>query len=542
MLDVKIVSANEWLYPDISEYAACPGIDLHAARGSYACVQLFVANTAPGLPISVRAEGVAMPEAYRLIDALVAHNVGGEGYNAKPDEDVSAFTTRRAPFRVYEVMQPLAEGGDCTIGTATALYVAWPIADDAEPGVGQGSITLKIGEDTATLPVRITTHRAKMPEKSRLSTTNWYSPRALCKQYGVAPASPEWLDLYAKLMALMQRTRQTHILIGLHAIEITRREDGTFAFGFERVRKIIQMAIDAGFETLELGHLGIRNYKKHEPIWLFHQPDGKKLYATSPEAYAFLAQFLPAWADFLRQNGWYGMAVQHVSDEPTLETANDYRHLAGVIRKFMPEMPLFDAIVHPELCGASDYWIPYNSIYQEQQAQWESLRRLGDRIWVYTCCAPGGNWLNRCMDMELLRPRLMHWGNYRFNIDGYLHWGFNYWRDLPAGQSLYEHMNNPADDGFSFWPAGDTQLCYPGVGARGNPGLTGPRSIWMSVRAERMRAGCEDCELLWQVHDRDPARAQALCQAALQGFDAYTKDVAVFEKAALALLQAASQE
>ena len=530
-----VVSANEWLYPDVITYAsASDRIDLHAPRGGYASVQLLIKGTVPGDAIKVTcSDGLGVPECYRLLDVFVALNVGERGGLNREGVDPTPWVTRLAPFRVYDAMQPFDQGGNVVEKDVTALYICFPIAKNAMSEVRRGTTKLTIGDQTVEIPTQVTVHKATMPEKSRLSITNWYNLGNIGNPYGIKQYSEEWFDMYSKLMKTMQRTRQTHIIISLASIRIEQKEDSTYTFDFSTTKRIMQMAVNAGFQTLELGHLGVRNYEAHEPIWLFYRPGNRKIYATSEEAYTFLAQFLPQWVSFLKENGWYDKCVQHISDEPTMQTADDYRMLSLITRKFMPSVPLFDAIVHPELRGASDYWIPYNSIYQREQEKWEKLRFLGDEIWVYTCTNPGGKWLNRTLDMELLRPRLMHWGNYRFNISGYLHWGFNFWtypRNVDPMQYLVENSVVYRQDGSPRgWPAGDSHICYPG-------NKNGP---WMSVRAERIRTGAEDCELLYIIADKDKAKADALCANVLTSFDTYTTDVNVFDTNYIKLLEAA---
>jgi len=530
-----VVSANEWLYPDVVKYpSASDRIDVHAPRGGYASVQLLIKGTKPGDVIKVTcSDALGVPECYRLLDVNVALNVGERGGLNKEGVDPTPWVTRLAPFRVYDAMQPFDQGGNVVEKGVTALYICFPMAKNETPGVRSGTTKLTIGKQTVDIPTRVTVHKATMPEKSRLSMTNWYNQGNIGGPYGFSQFSEEWFGMYSKLMKTMQRTRQTHIIISLSSIKIEQKKDSTYTFDFSTIKRIMKMAVDAGFQTLELGHLGVRNYFEHEPIWLFYRPENRKIYVTSDEAYNFLAQFLPKWVDFLKENGWINRCVQHLSDEPTMKTADDYRMLSLITRKFMPGIPLFDAIVHPELRGASDYWIPYNSIYQRDQEKWEKLRSLGDEIWVYTCTSPGGKWLNRTLDMELLRPRLMHWGNYRFNVLGYLHWGFNYWH-VPKGADpmtyLIENSIVYLEEGKPRgWPAGDSHICYPG-------NKNGP---WMSARAERMRTGAEDCELLLMIADKDKAKADALCAAVLTSFDTYTTDVKVFDANYIKLLEAA---
>ena len=45
--------------------------------------------------------------------------------------------------------------------------------------------------------------------------------------------------------------------------------------------------------------------------------------------------------------------------------------------------------------------------YQRHRKEFRAYQALGDKVWFYTCCFPGGPWLNRLLDQELLRPVLM---------------------------------------------------------------------------------------------------------------------------------------
>ena len=45
-----------------------------------------------------------------------------------------------------------------------------------------------------------------------------------------------------------------------------------------------------------------------------------------------------------------------------------------------------------------------------------------------------------------------------------------------------------------------------------------------------MRAGAEDCELLYMIADRDRATADTLCREVFSSFDEYTADVNRFDR------------
>lgn len=538
MMKAVVVNANEWIYPDIRDYkSASESIAVNVPRDGYACTQIAAFDTTPGDNISVEFSGDALfgkPQVYRLLDVRVEKNVGNPDIpelshlmTVPEGTDTSSYTTRVAPFYVFDIMQPMDQGGNIVEKSTTALYISWKVPRDAKPGVYKGELKVTIGSESISFPASFNVHKAVLPEKSRLQITNWYNTTNIGKYYGIKKYSDEWFEMFRKFMALMRRTRQTHLIINLDSIKVIDKGDGNYEFDFSIIEKIIRMAVDTGFEVLELGHLSVRNYTvDDEKYWLFYRPEGRKIYVDTPEGYRFLAQFLQKWVKFLKDNGWYDISVQHVGDEPGPKMANDFRLICGMVRKFMPGMKLFDAVCHPDMAGAVDIWVPTNYQYQKDREKFEAFRDLGDEIWFYTCCFPTGRYLNRMLDMELLRTRLLHWGNYKYDLKGYLHWGFNYFQGDTA--FLREHSCGISSDNIHYWGPGDTHLCYPG-------NENGP---WPSVRLERMRAGAEDCELFYILADKDKEEADAICNSIVQSFDDYSTDTLEIEKAYERLLNA----
>ena len=77
------------------------------------------------------------------------------------------------------------------------------------------------------------------------------------------------------------------------------------------------------------------------------------------------------------------------------------------------------------------------------------------------------------MDLPSSRIRVLHWINYAEDLVGYLHWGYNYWRDDAFGP--------PTE---TYGP-GDTHIVYPG-----------PNGPLDSIRWELERESAEDFEYL----------------------------------------------
>ncbi len=166
--------------------------------------------------------------------------------------------------------------------------------------------------------------------------------------------------------------------------------------------------------------------------------------------------------------------------------------------------------------------------YQVVTANEWLYRRFGDKIWCYTCCFPGGYHANRLLDMPLLRTRLLHWGNYLYDLVGFLHWGLNHYRDDQDPFEQTTVLNG--GPGSPFLPPGDTHIIYPG-----------PDGPWSSARFEAMGAGIEDYELLRLVAARDKGLADGIVRDSLRAFDQLDEDPAHFTANHRRLLEAASR-
>src|SRR5699024_6246912 len=70
---------------------------------------------------------------------------------------------------------------------------------------------------------------------------------------------------------------------------------------------------------------------------------------------------------------------------------------------------------------------PSLDIYERNQAFFDKRVEEGDKLYVYSCLTPGGNYCNRLLDMERLRVVYLAWGMMKYpNIMGFLHWGANF--------------------------------------------------------------------------------------------------------------------
>jgi hypothetical protein len=326
---------------------------------------------------------------------------------------------------------------------------------------------------------------------------------------------------YARLMA---HARQNMFWIPL--TNIVRRTARGLVLDRPRLERLVKLFTGEGLWFIEGGHLGQRHKREWNAEYFDLVPDGPR--ATSPEGNAEIANISRQLMQVIRENKWQDRWIQHVTDEPTAENAVDYRIFVGMAHKYMPGLPILDATMDVTLAGSVDIWCPQVQEYQRHRREFSGVQKLGDKVYFYTCCCPGGPWLNRLLDMELLRPALFGWAAARFALDGFLHWGFNYWQ---PGQDPFQMNNIPWPPGDApkpnCLPAGDTHICYPGS--------DGP---WSSVRLEAQREGFEDYELLKTLGEKNRAALQRVSGRAIRAFDRYARDVSVYRRARRALLEA----
>lgn len=528
-----IYSVNEWLYPD-SESAGNgkQAIELISARHARAGSQLLLQSLNAGTELewsfewteaSAAAASSIEWEVYRMRDVPVNENTGPR-YSTIPVGTPADYVTRPAPFRVYDALEPIDRLFEATSETE-ALYVCCYIPASVPPATYGGTVSLIGGGSRIEIAVTLEIFAATIPHEESLHLTNWHSNKNVALYHGVEAWSEEHWAMLRRYGETMRRARQTHFLVDLELIGV-QRDGSRYSFDFSRVKRYIELFLELGFTWIEGGHVACREGWTDATFVLSYD---RSIQATKPEGFAYLSPLLTAWYRFLKQHGWDHRTVQHVADEPIAESADDFRILAGMVRKLMPGVPLIEAIIEPYIEGSIDIWVPTNEGYDNNREVFEALQALGETFWFYTCWNPGGHYLNRFMDIPLLKTRYLHWGNYKYGLTGYLHWGFNQYLN---GQDPFELTCPQLAPGVHAKrvPAGDTHVVYPGK--------NGPL---MSIRLEAMRAGVEDYELFRQLAAHNKQLADDIAASCMSSFTEVVTDTDAFDAAHRRLLEHASQ-
>lgn len=517
---VQLCEPLEWLYPDSKTGEVRPCSETDVPVNGVAEVNILFNGLAPGKEIAFSADAKG-GEWFRLVAVPVEKNTGPDGFVENFEKGrTNLFVTRRAPFKVFDAMEPLADGKVTPRSETMALRFR---LRNLPSGTSRLSVGLSFSQGAfrTRLPFRVNIHKVSVPPVGRDSFrfSNWMDWYGSMRCHGVRSY---WLDKHfgtiEKYLRLAMYARQNVAPVPMFLKK--DKETDLQVLDEARFVRFVKMAKRIGFAYLEgplLCRFGEGGWKAKN----FKVRTAGDI-STTREGAAELGRVASLLADMVRRNGWQDVWYQHVADEPSKFNISEYRITAGIVRKHMPGIRLIDTIENPDFAGSLDVCVPKTFKYETEKAKYEALRtRPSDEIWCYTCITPGGRWMNRLLDQEVLRSLYLPWGCHVHSLDGYLHWGFN----------RYAPGKTPFTPGFNGdGPAGDRNLVYPG-----------PDGPWPSVRLEAMRQGIEDLELMRILKREDPKPAAALAGRIVRGFCDYTADTAEYRAVRRELLETLSK-
>ncbi len=512
-MNYGIFSQNMWLFPDTDVADGKKNAKLTLLKKQTGAVQIVIADLPVGQPISVNTEGLegVAVAAFREKEVCVNRNANDLHNGPLTTDDweiASRHSVRRAPYRTYDPLVPIENL--VSEKSQEAYYVTFCPDEAAKSGNCEGTVTFCIGGQSVSFTVELYIGKKTLPEQT-LNVTNWFSYENMATHHGLAYNSDEHIAMVKKYFSLLNESHSNVFWVTFDRMSATY-EDGKLKFDFSEQIKRAKLALEHGAKTLEWAPIINRPNWEDPPfhIWDYGTDTGH-IYVLSTRGRKIYTAFLTALNDMLTEMGWRDISIVHISDEPKELCASDFRIICGIARKYLPGIKLIDAIEIFFLQDALDIYVPKDHYFQMNRNDFEDLRDGRNELWYYTCNMPGGRWLNRYIDSPLLNSRLIHWGNFRFNLTGYLHWGFNH---VAEGQDPFEETS--ANPGL---PAGDTHLVYPYKDR-----------VLRSLRLMQQKCGVEDYEILRAISLTDKATADKICRTVLYSFNEYITDVEEFDR------------
>lgn len=390
-------------------------------------------------------------------------------------DDSDDFYLRKSSGDYPDVLVPLSEKTEIKGGK---WYSIW-VEVSPEGFVGKSSLTVEIkGEESACAEIMIDVIDAALP-KQELIYTNWYHSDCICNYYNIEPFSEEYWRINRNFIQTAAEHGMNCILTPLFTPPLdtrvggerrtvqlvkVRHHGGKYYFDFRNLKKWISMCRECGIEYFEMSHFFTQWGAKHAPkiVAIDRKGREKKIFGwftrTSSKAYDdFLRQFASAFIKFVESEGIREKCLLHVSDEPSLDDLNVYQRRAKLIEEIFPGFRVIDALSDFDFYekGVLKNPIPANNHI-------EPFVGKVPELWTYYCCGQGVSYVsNRFMSMPSLRNRVLGIIMYKYDIKGFLQWGYNFYNTQYSIKAIDPFK--VTDAGGSF-PSGDSFVVYPAKG------------------------------------------------------------------------------
>ena len=494
--DVWAVDVHHKVFRDTLPPETSGRIAIRAMRNEYEPGQIAIRSSSPLTGVRVELEPLRQADGRATIGLdRMAWNFVGFIPLTKNTPRSERLQLRPAPC---EVPDPLLEERsiDIAADSTQPVWITVHVPRDARPGRYEGRVIVMAGGSRKAVPIELTVDPTVLPGERHVFVTNWFSAANIAKAHGVKLWSEEFWTILERYARNMAAHRQNVVLVPWTLIEVTVEPEGRLSFDYTRFDHFVELFERAGAaDRIELGHVGHFGPQGWggsqivlRGVTATERGNGQRV-TLEPER--GLAALLADLQRHLAQRGWLEKAMVHVADEPSIHNAESWREASAAVGRWAPKLRRIEAIEGTDFSGALEVWVPKLSHFDRWRDAYQARRTDGE-FWYYICCHPYGNvYPNRFLDYPTACVRVLHWINFAADLKGYLHWGWNHWRDQPFG--------TPTDR----LPPGDTHVVYPGS--------KGPLN---SIRWEIQRESLEDFEYLHLLATRTAAVKKRLGKTA----------------------------
>lgn len=420
---------------------------------------------------------------------------------------------RTTPGIYPDILTPLRYGGKVTIARdkLRSLWIEFEIPKDAK---GEYTIEVSIrligaavgdtdnaefnGPPISTDKLTVDVIAAELPEQE-LIFTQWFYADCLAAYYNV----PAWSDrhfeiienfvsvaakrgrnmLYTPLLTPALNVLEPYQRVPTQLVDVTLT-NGKYTFGFENLDRWIDICDRHGIKYLEISHFYHQDQAQHSAK-VYGVVDGEyteffgwKTLATDPEYVRFLREMITAFLAHLKKRGDDKRCYFHISDEPKGENLDHYLTVKNNIADLLSDYVIMDALSDFDFyqSGAVDCPIPVTPSAKP------FIEAGVKDLWTYYAGFNTVNYSNCLVAVPSWRTRSIGMQLYKYNIAGFLHWGYNYYNNRASGDAINPYLDLGGED---WVPAGDTFMVYPDCD--GTP-LESLRIITMEEAMQDVRA------------------------------------------------------
>ena len=465
--------------------AACDTLKLFGIRGEILSGQ-FALNAKKDLKdVTIEVGELQDPDGGNTLStgALTWHFVGSIPLSNNAPNQPGSATVRSVPARFPDYLMPDRQIS-IDKGMYQSVWLTVSIPDTARAGGYSGKVTVKSSQGAQSLPVYLRVYPLSLPAERHLKVTEWYDTRNFEKLHGVEGIYTEaWFNMLRKYAENMAAHRQNVFRVPMNSIDISLLSAGELSFDFSRFDQIAQVFWDTEkmdfLETGFLANFGEQGWFSTEIVLkdfrVKSEATGEQIILPGRD---IVPGLLPAFEGHLRQKGWLDKTLFHIHDEPTLRNVLAWRELSAYLHRYAPDLIRIDAIETTNLFDDIEIAVPKLDHLDAWYEKYMNAAREGTELWFYTVgIYQAASYPNKTIDMPVMDNRIMHWLNYKYDLSGFLHWGWNYWTENPDAEAGM-HIG----DGWHVYPVKE--------------------GVLNSLRWEQMRNGLQDYEYFWMLEDR----------------------------------------
>ncbi len=412
-----------------------------------------------------------------LSQFITVRSVGNVPSELPVYESDCEFCERNEPGLFPDVLFPI-ENNRVLIKRQN-YYALWITVDlPKDTDAGDYEIKIKLKKDGETISENIFglhVINAVLPEQ-KLIYTQWFHSDSIANYYKIPVFCEKFWALVESFIKAAVHTGVNMLLtpvftppldteIGGERLTVqlvdVKLENGKYSFGFDRFIRWVRLAQKCGIKYFEISHLFSQWGAKYTPK-IVAEVNGrqKRIFgwetsADSIEYAEFLSAFIPQLIKVIRSLGIEKSTFFHISDEPNEDQIESYSMAKRTVAPLLEDFPIIDAL--------SDYSFYESGIINNPIPCTNDIESFIEKgfphPWTYYCCGQGGKLSNRFFGMPLSTTRIIGFQLFKYGIEGFLQWGFNFYNSQYSLRSIDPFAVTDADSAF---PSGDSFTVYPG--------------------------------------------------------------------------------
>ncbi len=385
---------------------------------------------------------------------------------------------RVKPGLFPDVLDTINYGGRVAL-TPDELFSLWieiDIPKDYEAGESELSLNIDFEQfGVASDTVKIEVINATLPDED-IYFTQWFHADCLANYYRVDVFSDEHWRIIENFARVASKNGINMLLTPVFTppldtevggerrttqlVDVTVT-NGKYTFNFDKLDRWIEMCDRVGIKYLEISHLYTQWGAAFAPkVMATVDGEYKRIFgwdtpATDGEYTPFLRQFLKELILHLKKSGNDKRCIFHISDEPSLVHLENYKKAKEQIADILDGYLIMDALSNLNFYNTG---VIKNPIPGSNHVQ-DFIDAGVPNLWTYYCISQWNGVSNRYHSMPGWRNRSIGMQLYKFNIIGFLHWGYNFYNNQFSNAPINPYLETSSGHGFA---GGDAYSVYPG--------------------------------------------------------------------------------